>query len=205
MKFIFVFFMVFFSLHSKADCSMEQNKSLSKLLKLNGVEVISIGGLFDNSGACTFVVSSAQGYGKLHSSYIYNGEDRYTKMLKHGLETYYSTYDTKNQIKNYERHYVYGKIDGLETTFHANGKIASEKMFRNDLPNGINTMWNEDGVKISEKLYRDGAVIKASEINVADKKSLENSQIEIAKQKCIKLGFKEKTEKFGVCVLEFIN
>ncbi len=66
-------------------------------------------------------------------------------------------------------------------------------------------MWNEDGVKISEKLYRDGAVIKASEINVADKKSLENSQIEIAKQKCIKLGFKEKTEKFGVCVLEFIN
>jgi len=41
--------------------------------------------------------------------------------------------------------------------------------------------------------------------NKNDKDLKPKVDIENAKQKCLKLGFKEKTEKFGICVLEFIN
>jgi hypothetical protein len=203
LKFIFTFLLYLFSMHLFADCNPVDKEKLSKLL--NGSGLISIGNEHDANAACTFVISSPSGSGKLHTSYIYQGEDRFSKMLRHGLETYYSSYQVNSRIKNYERHYVYGKIDGLETTFYPNGKIASEAMYKNDLQNGIKTVWNEDGVKISEKFYRDGVVIKSSEAKINDKTQALNPEIEIAKQKCIKLGFKEKTEKFGVCVLEFIN
>lgn len=205
LKFLLIYILLFFSLLAKADCSMEQNITLSKLLKNNGVDVLSIGNIFAGSGECTFVISTKLGDGKLHTSYIYNGEDRYTKMLRHGLETYYSTYQVNNQIKSYERHYVYGKVEGLETNFYPNGKIASEIMYKNDLINGVKTTWNEEGIKISEKLYRNGVLVKANENLATNKASDENNQIEVAKNKCIKLGFKEKTEKFGICVLEIIK
>ena len=47
--------------------------------------------------------------------------------------------------------------------------------------------------------------IKSNPKSEASVSTTESSQIENAKQKCVKLGFKEKTEKFGVCVLEFIK
>jgi hypothetical protein len=47
--------------------------------------------------------------------------------------------------------------------------------------------------------------IKSNLKSEASVSTTESSQIENAKQKCIKLGFKEKTEKFGVCVLELIK
>jgi len=47
--------------------------------------------------------------------------------------------------------------------------------------------------------------IKSTSKSEASVSTTESSQIENAKQKCMKLGFKEKTEKFGVCVLELIK
>ena len=47
--------------------------------------------------------------------------------------------------------------------------------------------------------------IKSNSKSEASGPTTESSQIENAKQKCMKLGFKEKTEKFGVCVLELIK
>jgi hypothetical protein len=47
--------------------------------------------------------------------------------------------------------------------------------------------------------------IKSNSKSEASGTTTESSQIENAKQKCMKLGFKEKTEKFGVCVLELIK
>jgi hypothetical protein len=47
--------------------------------------------------------------------------------------------------------------------------------------------------------------IKSNSKSEASVSTTESSQIENSKQKCIKLGFKEKTEKFGVCVLELIK
>ena len=47
--------------------------------------------------------------------------------------------------------------------------------------------------------------IKSTSKSEASVSTPESSQIENAKQKCMKLGFKEKTEKFGVCVLELIK
>jgi len=205
MKFLVIFLLFLFSLPLLADCNEGEKKALSKLLKTNGVETISIGDILDNNGVCTFVISSALGTGKLHTRYIYSGEDRFTKMLRHGLETYYSSYQVNSKIKGYERNYAYGKIEGLETTFYHNGNIESEVRYKNDLLNGIKTTWNEDGIKISEKLYRDGVLSKVNESAVTGNASAGNNQIENAKQKCLKLGFKEKTEKFGICVLEFIN
>jgi hypothetical protein len=205
LKFLVIFLLVIFSLPLFADCSDGEKKIISKLLKANGLEALSIGDIWDNDGVCTFETSTALATGKRFNRYIYRGEDRFTKMLRHGVETYYSLYEVNSKIKKYERHYVYGKIEGLETTFYPNGKIESEVRYKNDLPHGIKTTWNEDGIKISEKLYRDGVLSKVNEPVVAGKASAENNQIEIAKQKCLKLGFKEKTEKFGICVLEFIN
>lgn len=205
LKFLVIFLLLVFPFFAKADCNDEQRKFLQKLLKTNGVETISIGGIFAKDNECTFVVSSPSGSGKIHTSYIYNGEDRFTKMLRHGVEIYYSTYQINNQIKRYERNYVFGSIEGLETNYYSNGKVSSEATYKNDLLNGIKTSWNENGIKISENLYRDGILVKANDRTVTGRVSDGNNQIEIAKQKCLKLGFKEKTEKFGICVLEFIN
>ena len=203
LKFLVIFLLFLFSLPLLADCNPVDKEKLSKLL--NGSGSISIGNEHDTYGACTFVISSALGSGKLHTSYIYQGEDRFTKMLRHGVETHYSSYEVNSKIKKAERHYAFGNLEGLETIFFSNGQVESETMYKNNLLNGIKTTWNEKGEKVSEKLYRDGIIIKTGGVNNPAKSNTDNSQIEIAKQKCLKLGFKEKTEKFGICVLEFIN
>jgi len=139
-------------------------------------------------------------------TYIYKGEARWNSMPD-GVEKKWYEKNEKNDIDRLmsEHFNVNGKIQGLVTTYYRNGQKKSESIYINNLPNGIETIWSEKGEKISENVYRNGMLVKAGVVNNSAKSNSDNSQIEIAKQKCLKLGFKEKTEKFGICVLEFIN
>ena len=139
-------------------------------------------------------------------TYIYKGEPRWNSMPDGPEKKWYEKNGKNDRDRLMSEHFnVNGKIQGLVTTYHRNDQKKSESTYINNLPNGIETLWNEEGIKISENVYRNGILVKSGEFNNPAKSNPDNSQIEIAKQKCLKLGFKEKTEKFGICVLEFIN
>lgn len=48
--------------------------------------------------------------------------------------------------------------NGVEKTFHSDGKIAGEVTYVNDLPNGITRRWHPNGVLASELPVKDGIV-----------------------------------------------
>ena len=108
--------------------------------------------------------------------------------------------------KKLETNYKMNKKDGVETTWFKNGNVKSESHYANNLPDGAETVWIENGKKVSERYFKNGLPDNNPKSKVSNHESnKELTQIELAKQKCLKLGLKEKTEKFGICVLEFIN
>ena len=98
------------------------------------------------------------------------------------------------------------KITGLQTTWHKNGVKQSEANYSNNAIDGIETIWNDKGEKISEVMYVNG-LRKTDQSSGGNEpnETLSQDPIEIAKNTCKKLGLKEKTEKFGICVLKNIN
>ena len=197
LKFILACLLLVFPLFARAECSPSERQTISKMFP----KPISVGSLFDKNNECTVFIEDSWEGAKRQITYLYNGESSFFKMIPHGIEIQW--HDLKN--KKSERYNDYGKIHGMFTTWHSNGQKKSESIYINNLPHGIETIWSEKGEKISENVYRNGMIVKAGVVNNSAKSNSDNSQIEIAKQKCLKLGFKEKTEKFGICVLEFIN
>ncbi len=112
-------------------------------------------------------------------------------------------FDTSFTQKMSEKSYKMGVKDGSETIWFSNGNIKSESHFVNSIPDGVETIWSEDGKKASERFYKNGLLDNKLKSKALNKESgQELSQFDNAKQKCKDLGFKEKTEKFGSCVLE---
>lgn len=56
-------------------------------------------------------------------------------------------------------HYKDGKLDGLETAWHENGKKGLEAHHKNGKEDGLWTVWHENGKKRSEGRYKNGKAV----------------------------------------------
>lgn len=183
----------------QADCSWLEKLAIKKFEKLPIRKIIRIGGNLDANDICTFSLAYSSNGVKKTTSYLFKGEASIDELTFHGTETEnYSEVTTKEfepEGGSLEREYVFGKIQGLVTKRYKNGKLHSEEVFLNNTPIGIQKVFSqtENASKV-EKIK-----------DISEVKKLDAPQIEVAKQKCANLGFTEKTEKFGLCVLEILK
>jgi hypothetical protein len=89
-----------------------------------------------------------------------------------------------------------GNYHGQGTYTWADGrKYVGE--FQNDKSHGRGTLYNVNGTVFSSGMWRDDQFLPSGDTNANTATLLAE-----AVKKCRDLGFKEKTEKFGRCVLE---
>jgi len=195
--FFFLFASFMFPLVGYADCSQEEQAKIKSVWAHNpNIKITFI----SKDDKCRF---SANSYGRFESTYIYfNDQGMGLKSVGDGPKIMW--YD--NGQKKSEFNITMDKINGLGTTWHKNGVKQSEANYKDNVIDGIETTWNDRGEKISEVMYINGLrktdqVVSGSSIS----NNLNQDPIEIAKDNCKKLGLKEKTEKFGICVLKNID
>ena len=184
---------------AKADCSWLEKLSIKKFEKLPIRKITRIGGNLDANDICTFSLAYSSNGVKKTTSYLFKGEASIDELTLHGSETEdYSEVTTKEfdpEGGSIEREYVFGKIQGLVTKRYKNRKLHSEEVFLNNAPIGIQKVFSQtENVSKAEKIK-----------DISEVKKIDAPQIEVAKQKCANLGFTEKTEKFGICVLEILK
>ena len=222
-KIIFFLFVSFVSCTScYANCSFDDERELKEILNLVSIPIKFL----NINNECRFTVFQTINNSSLATDLIAirDGDQRWVKgdgssfmwftratktsnyrfISRDGKSIEY--YDLNFAEKKIETNYKMNKKDGLETTWFKNGNIKSESHYMNNLPDGAETVWSESGKKVSERYFKNGLPDNNPKPKASNHESnQELTQIEAAKQKCLKLGFKEKTEKFGVCVLELIN
>lgn len=196
-KILFLFTSIFFFNMGYADCSPEDIARIKSVWGNNSnIKVTFI----SKDDKCRYTVNS---YGRFESSKIYfNDQGMGLKTVGDGpvIEWY------DNGQKKSEGNVSMDKITGLKTTWHKNGVKQSEANYSNNVIDGKETIWNDKGEKISEVMYVNG--LRKTDQSLSGNEPNETSSqdpIEIAKNTCKKLGLKEKTEKFGICVLKNIG
>ncbi len=217
--FLFISFISFTSCY--ANCSFQDEIELKEYLNLVSIPLKFLN--IDNE--CRFTVFQANNNSYLATDFIAVREggnwvkgdgssfmwfvrptktSNYRFISRDGKNIEY--YDSKFIEKKRETDYKMNKKDGVETSYYKNGNVQSISHYINDRSDGAEMFWSEDGKKLSERYFKNGLPDdnpKPKANNQENNKDL--SQIETAKQKCIKTGLKEKTEKFGICVLENIS
>jgi hypothetical protein len=193
--FVFVSFVICTNGH--ANCSSEEIAKIKSLWSYNQNIKITF---LSKDDKCRF---SANHYGRFEETKIYFS-DQGMGLKTVGDGPTIQWYD--NGQKKSEFNVVMDKITGLQTTWHKNGVKQSEANYNNNVIDGKETIWNDKGEKISEVIYVNG-LRKTDQSSSGNEPNETSSQdpIEIAKNTCKKLGLKEKTEKFGICVLKNIN
>jgi hypothetical protein len=200
-----------------ASCSQSEETELRGLLNLVTIKFLN------SEKDCRFTVFVSSNANSLSVDYIAIREDVQYKTgnvstwflspTKSGNYRFISRdgksiefFDTNFTEKKVETEYKMNMKHGVEIAWFKNGNIKSESHYINNLADGAETFWSESGKKVSERYFKNGLPDNNSKSKLSNRESnQESSQIELAKQKCLKLGFKEKTEKFGVCVLENLN
>ena len=122
------------------------------------------------------------------SDFIEKGNTLDSARLKHlsfkpiadGQKTFYylnGTFYAEGEIKNKKENgsWIYwhengkkarrgnfldGKREGTHTYWYPNGKLRGIGNFKNDKYDGKWIMYNEDGMQISEQIYKDNALVK---------------------------------------------
>jgi hypothetical protein len=143
----------------------------------------------------------------------YVGEFRDGKAHGHGTYTYASRSKYVGEFRD-------DKFHGQGTYTYASGdKYVGE--FRDDRPNGQGIFTYADGRPPEEGVFEDGKFVRAeripdhiagraaipteskltSGVAVTQPKVSTQTTLELARAKCVELGFKGGTEKFGDCVL----
>ncbi|HEY6142282.1 MAG TPA: hypothetical protein VIV55_02485 [Flavobacterium sp.] len=80
-------------------------------------------------------------------------EGKVVNKLSEGKWIYYHKASTViMSTENYSK----GKLEGLRSVFYANGKIAEESMYKNDLKDGSYKKYAETGIIIEESNYKKG-------------------------------------------------
>ncbi len=100
------------------------------------------------STSCRHAVEEYYPDGALRSVIEYKGT------VQDGTAVYYDP----SGVKTLELTMVKGKKEGRLRTFFFNGNIQTEEYYHNDLLNGIQTTYNQDGVKLTEIEFRDGVM-----------------------------------------------
>ena len=191
-SFLFVSFV--FCTNGYANCSSEE---IAKIIKNPAVSNYHNPKItyISKDDKCRFTLNY---YGGFMYSYVFINSEA----INDGPRIWW--YD--NGQKKSEINFSMDKITGLGTTWHRNGIKQSEENYKDNIINGRVTSWNDKGEKISELIYENGfpKTDQTSSVNEPNETSSQDP-IEIAKNTCKKLGLKEKTEKFGICVLKNIN
>lgn len=205
---IIIFLFVSFSFYGNcyADCSGEERESV--FLNCNGSGYsngILVGPkaqfiFLTNVDKCMVKIKYAQN--EITAIYLTSGHGQGCSLIKDGPSIVWY----ENGQKHSEWNMSNNKMTGLKTIWHKNGVKQSEANYKDNVINGVETIWNDRGEKISEIEYING-LRKTDQSSFNNDVSENSSQdpIEIAKDICKKLGFKEKTEKYGICVLKNIN
>ena len=194
---LFLFISFTFCTNGYANCSSEEIAKIKSVWSYNQNIKITF---LSKDDKCRY---TANHYGRFEETKIYyNDQGMGWKTVGDGPTTQW--YD--NGQKKSEFNVVMDKITGLQTTWHKNGVKQSEANYSNNAIDGIETIWNDKGEKISEVMYVNG-LRKTDQSSGGNEpnETLSQDPIEIAKNTCKKLGLKEKTEKFGICVLKNIN
>ena len=184
---------------AKADCSWLEKLSIKKFEKLPIKKITRIGGDFDANDICTFQLerySNLKGGEdgmKISTSYLYKGEAKLVELIEHGSEWIYY----KNGELYKKQDYVFGQLSGIVETYDIDGNLT-EEIFYDNMSTGI----TKTSTKTKQNLTN---IEKTKQKDNVEVKKRGASEIEVAKQKCANLGFTEKTEKFGICVLEILK
>lgn len=193
----FVFATFIFCSNSFANCSSEEMAKIKSVWSYNQNVKITF---LSKDDKCRY---TANHFGRFEETKIYfNDQGMGLKTVGDGPTIQW--YD--NGQKKSEVNVSMDKIIGLKTTWHKNGVKQSEENYKDNVIDGLVTSWNDKGEKISEVIYENG--FPKTDQSSSENKSQDTSNqdpIEIAKGVCKKLGLKEKTEKFGICVLKNIN
>lgn len=90
--------------------------------------------------------------------YYPNGELRSAVECKGKVPDGLSVYYDASGVKSREVEMVNGKKEGRLRAFFFNGNLQTEEFYRNDLLNGMQTTYNQEGVKLTEIEYKDGVM-----------------------------------------------
>ena len=198
-KIIFLLFLSFiFCGNCYADCSSQQITDIKESLQhyKSNVKIT----FFSKDNKCRYIASDDTAYGWRYESTMLRDDNNVT--YADGIQTVYYV----NGVKKEESFKVMSKINGLLTRWHKNGVKQAEENYKDNFIDGLVTTWNDKGEKISEMIYVNG--LRKTDQTLTENGPNDTSNqdpIEIAKNTCKKLGLKEKTEKFGICVLKNIN
>ena len=197
-KIIFLLFLSFsFYGNCYADCSSQQIADIKEPLQRykSNVKITFL----SKDNKCRYIASDDT-YGWRYESAMLRDDSNVT--YGDGIQTVYYV----NGVKKEESFKVMSKINGLLTRWYKNGVKQAEENYKDNVIDGLVTSWNDKGEKISEVMYVNG--FPKTDQSSSENKSQDTSNqdpIEIAKSVCKTLGLKEKTEKFGICVLKNIN
>lgn len=200
-----------------ASCSQAEEQELRGLLNLVTIKFLN------SEKDCRFTVFVSSNANSLSVDYIAIRED--VQYKKGNVSTWFLSptksgnyrfisrdgksieyFDTNFIQKKLETDYKMNMKHGVETAWFKSGNIKSESHYINNLADGAEIFWSESGKKVSARYFKNGLPDNNPKPTVSSHESnQEPSQLELAKQKCLKLGFKDKTEKFGVCVLGNLN
>jgi hypothetical protein len=197
-KIIFLLAFSIFCVNAYADCSPEDISKIKKNSVLSNHPNSKIT-YISKDNKCRF---SLNHYGRFQDSYVFVNFQGYDTAITDGPRI--TWYD--NGQKKSEFNVVMDKIHGLGTSWYKNGVKQSEANYKENVIDGVEITWNDKGEKISEVIYVNG--LRKTDQTVSENGPNDTSNqdpIEIAKNTCKKLGLKEKTEKFGICVLKNIN
>jgi hypothetical protein len=122
----------------------------------------------------------------------------------------------ETELSLYIGQWVDNKKSGVGTYVYDNGRTYVGE-FLNDKFNGEGALFNRDGLLLFSGTWRDDALVNNHPVSYSFPKNIKrltlkrdssssvvaiSDPLSAAKRECKSLGFKEKTEKFGTCVLE---
>lgn len=90
--------------------------------------------------------------------YYPNGEIRSVIECKGKVQDGLAVYYDASGVKTLEVTMVNGKKEGRLRTFFFNGNLETEEFYHNDLLNGVQTIYNLDGLKLTEIEFKDGVM-----------------------------------------------
>lgn len=92
--------------------------------------------------------------------YYLNGQVYSEGEIRNKKENGFWTYWHENGQKAREGSFEQGKRTGTHTYWYPNGNLRGVGNFKDDKYDGKWTMYNEEGVKVEEQVYRNGELVK---------------------------------------------
>lgn len=97
--------------------------------------------------------------GMYHGSYQHFKNDKLLEECRYkegNMDGMYKRYYGDGQTVQSERTFIDGKVDGVSKTYHPNGKVETEKVYKLGVENGYDRRYDSDGTLTLDECYKDG-------------------------------------------------